>query len=108
MRCAGRDSGPGINPEPLPPLFRPFRPARGRRGYCFSGTGLGLAISRKLITAMGSELHLETRPQWGTRFSFEIDLPPAPTAAPPRRATDAERLQTSRQSRRTPLPTLRN
>ena len=108
MQFAVRDSGPGINPESLPTLFRPFRPARGRRGYCFSGTGLGLAISRKLITAMGSELHLETRPQWGTRFSFEIDLPPAPTAGPPRRATDAERLQTWRQSRRTPVPTLRN
>lgn len=106
MQFAVRDSGPGINPESLPTLFRPFRPARGRRGYCFSGTGLGLAISRKLITAMGSELHLETRPQWGTRFSFEIDLPPAPTAGPPRRATDAERLQTWRtQARRaTPVP----
>jgi signal transduction histidine kinase len=96
MQFAVRDSGPGINPESLRTLFRPFRPARGRRGYCFSDTGLGLAISRKLITAMGSELRLETRPQWGTRFSFELELPPAPTARPPRMAGAADRPQTWR------------
>ena len=71
-----RDSGPGINPEALASLFQPFRRARGRPGYCFSGTGLGLAITRKLIEAMGSTLRIETRPNWGTRFFFEIDLPP--------------------------------
>jgi hypothetical protein len=26
---------------------------------------------------MGSELKLETRAQWGTRFFFELELPPA-------------------------------
>jgi signal transduction histidine kinase len=41
----------------------------------FSGTGLGLAICRKLVRAMGAELQLETRPQWGTRFYFELCLP---------------------------------
>ena len=71
-----RDSGPGINPEAVASLFQPFRRARGRPGYCFSGTGLGLAITRKLIEAMGSTLRIETRPNWGTRFFFEIDLPP--------------------------------
>jgi len=72
-----RDSGPGINPDALATLFQPFRRAAGRRGYCFSGTGLGLAICRKLVRAMGSELRFETRAQWGTRFFFELELPPA-------------------------------
>jgi len=70
-----RDSGPGINPEALASLYQPFRRARGRPGYCFSGTGLGLAITRKLVEAMGSTLRIETRPNWGTRFFFELDLP---------------------------------
>ena len=56
-------------------LYQPFRRARGRPGYCFSGTGLGLAITRKLVEAMGSTLRIETRPNWGTRFFFELDLP---------------------------------
>ena len=72
-----RDSGPGVNPDALAMLFQPFRRAAGRRGYSFSGTGLGLTICRKLVRAMGSELKLETRAQWGTRFFFELDLPPA-------------------------------
>lgn len=72
-----RDSGAGINPDALAALFRPFRRTVGRRGYAFSGTGLGLAICRKLVRAMDSELRLETRAQWGTRFFFELELPPA-------------------------------
>jgi signal transduction histidine kinase len=72
---AVRDTGPGINAEALASLFQPFRHARDRAGYCFSGTGLGLAITRKVVEAMGSTLRLETRPDWGTRFHFDIDLP---------------------------------
>jgi len=26
---------------------------------------------------MGGELKVESRPEWGTRFYFEINLPPA-------------------------------
>ncbi|PYO72304.1 MAG: hypothetical protein DMD67_17250 [Gemmatimonadetes bacterium] len=76
-------TGPGVNPEALSSLFQPFRRAPGRGGYCFSGTGLGLAICRKLVEAQGSTLRLETRPGWGTRFFFELELPAhAPALAP--------------------------
>jgi hypothetical protein len=30
---------------------------------------------------MGSELQIETRPQWGSRFYFEVDAPVSSTAA---------------------------
>jgi signal transduction histidine kinase len=79
-----QDTGPGVNPEALSSLFQPFRRAPGRAGYCFSGTGLGLAICRKLVEAQGSTLRLETRPGWGTRFFFELELPAhTPALAPP-------------------------
>ena len=72
-----RDTGCGIEPEALRTLFHPFRRRSGpRAGYYFSGTGLGLTICRKLVQAMGGELMLETAPGSGTRFFFEIDLPP--------------------------------
>jgi len=71
-----RDTGDGINPAAMDSLYQPFRRAHGRDVYCFSGTGLGLAICRRLVAAMGSELQLETRPDWGTRFFFTLDLPP--------------------------------
>ncbi len=70
-----RDTGPGVNPDAIPSLFQPFRRAKARGGIFFSGTGLGLAICRKLVRAMGSELQLETRADWGTRFYFELILP---------------------------------
>jgi signal transduction histidine kinase len=73
-----RDTGPGIPGDAVDTLYQAFRREPGReRGYSFSGTGLGLAICRRLVTALGSELVLESRAEWGTRFSFELDLPPA-------------------------------
>ena len=73
-----RDTGHGINAEALPSLYQPFRRSRSHRGgYCFSGTGLGLAICRRLVEAMGGELEVESRPSWGTRFHFALELPPA-------------------------------
>jgi signal transduction histidine kinase len=76
-----RDTGRGIQPEALRTLYQPFRRARGGAGYAFSGTGLGLAICRTLVEALDSELHVETRPGWGTRFFFELDLPHVPGSA---------------------------
>jgi signal transduction histidine kinase len=70
-----RDTGPGLTPDAIERLYQPFRRERGRKAAHFSGTGLGLSICRKLVEAMDSELHLETRPGWGTRFHFELELP---------------------------------
>lgn len=76
LELSVRDTGHGINPKSLSSLYQPFRRSpRGKAGYSFSGTGLGLAICRRLVAAMGSELQVETRPNWGTRFYFELDLP---------------------------------
>lgn len=80
-----RDSGRGIDPATVATLFDPMRKAPGRPGdgRLFSQTGLGLSICRKLVRAMGSELQVDTRPGWGTRFYFELELPPYSS---PRRA----------------------
>jgi signal transduction histidine kinase len=78
LEFAVRDTGHGIAPEALTNLYQPFRRSlgrAGRSGYYFSGTGLGLAMCRRLVEAMGSQLKVETRPDWGTRFFFELSLP---------------------------------
>ena len=72
-----RDTGPGIPSDALLKLYQPFRREPGRPGYYFSGTGLGLVICQRLVAAMGSELQVETRSGWGTRFYFETEIPPA-------------------------------
>ena len=76
VEFAVRDSGKGIDPAVVNSLYEPFRQSAGGRRLCFSDTGLGLTMCRKLVQAMDSELHVETRPAWGTRFYFEVDLPP--------------------------------
>jgi signal transduction histidine kinase len=71
-----RDSGSGIDVNELSSIFYPFRRRTGPvAGYDFSGTGLGLTICRKLVRSLNGELQLETAPDWGTRFFFEIELP---------------------------------
>ncbi len=75
------DTGRGIPEAAVPHLFRPFRRSAGRAarsgsGYMFSGTGLGLALCRKLLRAMDSDLRYETTPGVGTKFFFELELPP--------------------------------
>ena len=75
IEFAVRDSGRGIPAEKITTLFQPLRKGQGRRAQLFSQTGLGLTICRKLVLAMKSDLKLESRTGWGTRFYFEIDLP---------------------------------
>lgn len=75
-----RDTGAGLTQDALDRLYQPFRRERGRKAAHFSGTGLGLSICRKLVEAMDSELHVESRPGWGTRFHFELELPSAGAA----------------------------
>ena len=72
-----RDTGRGIAAEDVPLLFEPFQANWVEEKNHFSSAGLGLAISRKLVQAMGSELKVESAPGWGTRFTFEIELPAA-------------------------------
>ena len=75
IEFAVRDSGRGIPPDKVTTLFQPLRKESGRRGQLFSQTGLGLTICRKLCTAMKSDLKVESRIGWGTRFYFEIAVP---------------------------------
>ncbi|HEX9218658.1 MAG TPA: HAMP domain-containing sensor histidine kinase [Gemmatimonadales bacterium] len=99
IEFAVRDSGRGIPPEKVTTLFQPLRKESGRRGQLFSQTGLGLTICRKLASAMKSELKVESRIGWGTRFFFELDLPvvqsrrSGPRAAP--RATPTHPVRNS-------------
>ena len=70
-----RDTGRGIPPQVMGTLFDAFRRRQKAGEYTFSSAGLGLSICRKLVEVMGGELQVETAPEAGTRFYFELDLP---------------------------------
>lgn len=75
VECSVSDTGRGIPQGIVETLFDTFRRVTGR-GCSFSNAGLGLSICRKLVVRMGGELKVDTAPGRGTRFHFELDLPP--------------------------------
>lgn len=72
-----QDTGRGMSQEALDTLYALFGRSQSRTGYHFSGTGLGLAICQRMVEKMGGTLHVESQPDKGTRFYFEIELPRA-------------------------------
>jgi signal transduction histidine kinase len=67
-----QDNGPGI--ENTETLFRPFHTTKGRMG-----TGLGLAIAKKVVTAHGGTIDVQTILGEGTIFTVTIPMT-GPTA----------------------------
>ncbi len=68
------DSGVGIDPERLNDIFQPFTRLQTADSE-IEGTGIGLTITKRLVTLMGGEIHAESEPDVGSRFT--IDLPAA-------------------------------
>ncbi len=73
------DTGRGIAPQDIPRLFRDFGMLE-RDGPTADGTGLGLAICRRLATAMGGEVGVESALGEGARFWLRVTLPEADNA----------------------------
>jgi signal transduction histidine kinase len=65
------DSGQGIDESNSELIFKPFFKGKqqivGNKGF-----GLGLAISKGLVNLLGGDLKFTSRPNIGTRFSFNI------------------------------------
>ncbi|KAJ3173759.1 hypothetical protein HDU88_002848 [Geranomyces variabilis] len=80
ITLAVRDTGIGISPTALPRLFQPFMQADASISRRFGGTGLGLSIVKKLVTAMGGQIRVESIEGVGTCFTIELT---APVTAPP-------------------------
>ncbi|HEY2929661.1 ATP-binding protein [Piscinibacter sp.] len=70
------DSGIGIAADHLESIFQPFEQV-GELQRRLGGTGLGLAISRQLVRLMGSDVQLQSVPDQGSRFWFDLDMPVA-------------------------------
>jgi len=67
------DTGIGISSEEIGFLFEAFRQtSAGRKSQ--QGTGLGLAISRKYVQLMGGDITVESTPEVGSKFTFDIQV----------------------------------
>ena len=68
-----RDSGIGIPAHELANIFEPFHRIRSGQTVV-EGTGLGLTITRRLVSAMGGTLEVQSSVGVGSTFQFEIVL----------------------------------
>lgn len=69
---AVQDSGIGIDKKYLPRVTERFYRIDKSRSRDRGGTGLGLAIVKHIIEAHNEQLHIESEPGKGTRFSFTL------------------------------------
>ena len=63
------DRGPGIPPEKISDIFRPFVSTKGARG-----TGLGLPVSRKIFREHGGDVVVESKVGVGSKFILRLPI----------------------------------
>ena len=74
LKFAVRDTGIGIPPEQLAPIFNVFTQADSSITRQYGGTGLGLAISARLAILMGGQIGVDSEPGKGSAFHFAVKL----------------------------------
>jgi signal transduction histidine kinase/ActR/RegA family two-component response regulator len=73
-----RDTGIGIALDQQDGLFQEFQQAHTTGHRLYGGTGLGLALSRSIVTLMGGDISLTSRPGVGTTVTFTAHFSLAP------------------------------
>ncbi|WP_079436735.1 ATP-binding protein [Zoogloea sp. LCSB751] len=74
LRIAVADSGCGIPEDMQPHVFERFRQVDGFLTRRHQGTGLGLALVKELVTLMGGDVTLTSRPEQGSEFVVRLPL----------------------------------
>lgn len=63
-----KDTGPGISPEALNNIFRPFFTTKGH------GTGLGLSLAKRIVEDHGGRIEVASIPGHGCTFTVSLPL----------------------------------
>ncbi|MFV8342986.1 CheR family methyltransferase [Flavobacterium sp. XS2P39] len=66
------DSGIGIPEDNIDVIFENFQQATNGTSSLYGGTGLGLAIVKQLVTSQGGTIHVKSKIDEGSTFSFTL------------------------------------
>ncbi|MGG6266905.1 CHASE2 domain-containing protein [Leptolyngbya sp. AN03gr2] len=81
LRFQVEDTGIGIAEHEMESLFKAFMQTEsGRRSG--KGSGLGLSISQQLLQLLGTKLQVQSTPNVGTTFWFDLSIEPATAPTP--------------------------
>ena len=88
VRVEVRDTGPGIPPEKLPRLFKPFDRLGAEQSHV-EGTGLGLALCQRLVQAMKGSIGVDSVVGQGSIFWIELARAKSPLQNLPQSKSDS-------------------
>lgn len=69
-----KDNGIGIPKEKQKDIFDSFSQGSVEINRTYGGTGLGLSIVKKILEILGSDIHLESETNTGTKFTFTLNF----------------------------------
>jgi two-component system, sensor histidine kinase and response regulator len=75
LRFCVRDTGIGIAPDQLDPIFHSFTQADSSTTRRYGGSGLGLTIASRLVELMGGRISVSSAAGAGSTFEFVARLP---------------------------------
>ncbi|MBL6852128.1 MAG: hypothetical protein ISS15_06580 [Alphaproteobacteria bacterium] len=75
------DTGPGVPPDVIPLLFKPFTPGDPSYARRQNGLGLGLAVVKRIVELAHGNVGVDSAPDEGATFWFTIPLSGAPRGA---------------------------
>jgi signal transduction histidine kinase len=71
FKISVRDNGVGVEPDYHQTVFAPFKRLHGKN---IPGVGLGLSICKKIVTAHGGKIWVESDGQNGSTFHFTVPV----------------------------------
>jgi signal transduction histidine kinase len=83
LGVAIRDRGPGIPPDALDSVFRPYYRVDKSRNRTTGGVGLGLTVAQAIIQGHGGEIVLKNRPDGGLEARIILPVLSAPASMLP-------------------------